>query len=225
MEFIVDLLQENQDIAYRQFQSKLLPTVDPARIIGVRTPILREMAKRLWKDAQCDAFLAELPHRYFEENQLHGFLISGIADFQSCIQALERFLPYIDNWATCDQTSPKVFKKHREQLLPYLSVWLASESVYTVRFAIGMLMQHFLEDAFQPEYLDMVAKIRSEEYYINMEIAWYMATALAKQWEAAIRVIETYQMDKWVHNRTIQKARESRRISPEQKAYLKRFKV
>ncbi len=224
MDFILELLKEHQDEDYAQFQRKLIPTVDPDTIIGVRTLALRSMAKRLYREKQYEAFLEELPHAYFDENQLHGFLVSEIRDFDRCIEALERFLPYIDNWATCDQTSPKIFKKRKQELLPYIETWLTSEHVYTVRFAVGMLMQHFLDEDFRPEYLDWVAGVRSGEYYVNMEIAWYMATALAKQWEAAVPYIENGRLDRWVHNRTIQKARESYRITDEQKQYLKVLK-
>jgi 3-methyladenine DNA glycosylase AlkD len=225
MEFIVELLQKNRDEKYGQFQSRLLPTVEPAAIIGVRTPVLRDIAKQLKKDEKCQMFLSELPHTYFEENQLHGFIISEMTDFAGCMQELERFLPYMDNWATCDQTSPKVFKKHKEELFSYIQRWLSSGHAYTVRFAIGMLMKHFLDDDFKREYLDMVTGIRSDEYYVNMEIAWYMATALAKQWETAIPYMENHKMGKWVHNHTIQKARESYRITEEQKRYLKTLVV
>jgi 3-methyladenine DNA glycosylase AlkD len=224
MDLIHAQLIENQDETYGQFQRKLLPTVDPSKIIGVRTPVLRSMAKQLGKDEWRNDFLSELPHTYFEENLLHGLIISENADFQSCIEQLEQFLPYMDNWAVCDQTAPKVFKKHREELLPYIRNWLKSEHVYTVRFAIGMLMRHFLEADFKPEYLDMVTSVKSDAYYINMEIAWYMATALAKQWETTIPYLEAKTMDRWVHNRTIQKARESYRITDAQKAYLKTLK-
>jgi 3-methyladenine DNA glycosylase AlkD len=224
MEFITAQLKENQDEKYKEFMSRLIPTVDPQKVLGVRTPALRAMAKQLKNDERSSLFLEELPHTYFEENQLHGFLISEIRDFETCICALEKFLPYMDNWATCDQTSPKVFKKHRKELVPYIEKWLQSHHTYTVRFAIGMLMQHFLDADFKPEYIEMVSGIRSEEYYINMEIAWYMATALAKQWDAAIPYLEQGKMEKWVHNRTIQKARESYRITEEKKAYLKTLK-
>jgi 3-methyladenine DNA glycosylase AlkD len=224
MDLIHAQLIENQDETYGQFQRKLLPTVDPSKIIGVRTPVLRSMAKQLGKDEWRNDFLSELPHTYFEENLLHGLIISENADFQSCIEQLEQFLPYMDNWAVCDQTAPKVFKKHREELLPYIRNWLKSEHVYTVRFAIEMLMRHFLEEDFKLEYLDMVTSVKSDAYYINMEIAWYMATALAKQWETTIPYLEAKTMDRWVHNRTIQKARESYRITDAQKAYLKTLK-
>jgi 3-methyladenine DNA glycosylase AlkD len=221
MDFILEQLNAQQDTTYRQFQSGLTPTVEPSKFIGVRTPILRRMAKQLRKDERCAAFLAELPHTYFEENQLHGFIVSENPDFANCLQELEQFLPYIDNWATCDQTSPKVFCKHKEELLPHIQRWLATDHEYTVRFAIGMLMQHFLDESFRSEYLDWVTALRSDAYYINMEIAWYMATALAKQWGATIPYLETPTLDKWTHNRTIQKARESYRITEEQKEYLK----
>lgn len=223
MEKIRKLLMEYQDVKYKEFQSKLMPGVSPEKVIGVRTPILRKMAKELEK-REAELFLSELPHQYFEENQLHGFILSEMKSFEECVEKLEIFLPYVDNWATCDQTSPKVFKKHKEALLPYIQKWLESKHTYTVRFGIGMLMQHFLDEDFKPEYLQMVTAIRSEEYYINMEIAWYMATALAKQWDAAIPYIENQVMEPWTHNKTISKAVESYRITDDQKAYLKTWK-
>ena len=225
MKHIIDFFEENRDEQYAQFQRRLIPTLAAEKIIGVRTPILRRFAKDFIRDNACETFLQELPHRYFEENQLHGFVISEISDFQNCIAEIEKFLPYIDNWATCDQTSPKVFKKYKSELLPYIKKWLDSEHVYTVRFAIGMLMQHFLDEDFSSEYLDMVSRIRRDEYYINMEIAWYMATALAKQWDEVIPYLEQKKMEPWVHNKTIQKARESYRITDEQKEYLKKLKI
>lgn len=224
MQEITIMLNENKDEQYAQFHRKLIPGIAPETIIGVRTPILRKLAKQIAKEDYCKTFLEECPHELFEENQLHGFMISDMKNFELCISELEKFLPYINNWATCDQTSPKIFKKHKNELLPYIRKWLASEHTYTVRFAIGMLMQHYLEDDFKPEYLAMVAGIKSEEYYINMEIAWYMATALTKQWDAAILYIETKKMDKWVHNKTIQKAIESYRITDEQKKHLRTFR-
>ena len=215
------LLNENKDEKYAQFQRKLIPGIAPETVIGVRTPMLRKIAKQVAKENSGRTFLDECPHELFEENQIHGFIISDMKNFELCIRELEKFLPYINNWATCDQTSPKVFKKHKDELLPYIRKWLGSEHTYTVRFAIGMLMQHYLEDEFKPEYLAMVSGIKSEEYYINMEIAWYMATALTKQWDAAIVYIEAKKMDKWVHNKTIQKAIESYRITDEQKKHLR----
>lgn len=223
MEKIQKLLFEQQDQTYQAFQSKLMPGVSAEKVIGVRTPILRKMAKELEK-REAELFLSELPHTYFEENQLHGFILSELKSFEECVEKLEKFLPYVDNWATCDQTSPKVFKKHKEDLLPYVQKWLKAEHTYTVRFAIGMLMQHFLDEDFRPEYLQMVADVHSEEYYVNMEIAWYMATALAKQWDAAIPYIERQVLKPWTHNKTISKAVESYRITDDQKAYLKTWK-
>lgn len=224
MDKIIQMLMEEQDMEYAQFHRRLVPTIEPESIIGVRTPILRKMAKKIAKDSICQDFLKELPHKYYEENQLHGFIISEIKTFENCIEELEIFLPYINNWATCDQTSPKIFKKNKDRLLPYINKWISSDECYTVRFAIGMLMQHFLDDDFKPEYLEMVSQVKSEEYYVNMEIAWYMATALAKQWDFTIVYIEEKKMDKWVHNKTIQKARESNRITNEQKEYLNELK-
>ena len=214
-----------QDKEYRAFQVKLIPTVDPETVIGTRTPALRAYAKSLVKRGNADAFIAELPHFYFDENQLHAFIVSEIKDTERCFDEVERFLPYVDNWATCDQLSPKVFKKNRERLLLHIRNWIASDKVYTIRFAIGMLMQHFLDEDFDREYPDMVAEVRSEEYYVNMMIAWYFATALAKQYDAIIPYIEEQRLENWTHNKTIQKAIESRRITPEQKDYLRSLKV
>ena len=225
MDYIYKLLKQNRDEEYGQFQSRLIPTIDPSTVMGVRTPILQKMAKELKNNEIAEEFLNELPHAYFEENQLHGFIISEITDFQDCITKLEALLPYIDNWATCDQILPKTFVKHKEELLPYINKWLTFEHTYTVRFAIGMLMKHFLDEDFKPEYLEQVARIKSREYYINMEIAWYMATALAKQWSATIPYIEGCRLDRWVHNKTIQKARESYRITYEQKEYLNTLRL
>jgi 3-methyladenine DNA glycosylase AlkD len=219
------MLMENRETEYADFMANLLPNLPKERILGVRTPILRKMAKQMIREDTDKDFIKQCPHEFFEENQLHGFIISERKDFAQCMAELEHFLPYMDNWATCDQTSPKIFKKNKEKLMPYIEIWLQSERTYTVRFAIGMLMKHFLEDDFLPEYLDMVAGIQSEEYYINMEIAWYMATALAKQWESTISYIENKKMGVWVHNKTIQKAVESYRITEEQKCYLKTFRI
>ncbi len=224
MDYITNLLRENSDRQYAEFQSRLIPNVPAETIIGVRTPVLRKLAKDFMRDERRAAFLDELPHAYFDENQLHGFLISEIKDFGECVEELERFLPYIDNWATCDQTSPKCFRKHKAELLPHIKKWLKSGHTYTVRFAVGMLMQHYLDEDFKPEYAKLVAGVKSEEYYINMEIAWYMATALAKQWDAVIPYLEQSKLDTRTHNRAIQKARESFRITVEQKEYLKTLK-
>ncbi|MBQ9155355.1 MAG: DNA alkylation repair protein [Eubacterium sp.] len=218
-------LYELQDTGYRDFQSKLIPNISPDSMIGVRTPALRKLAKKLIKDPDINGFLRDLPHYYFDENQLHAFLISEIKDFAVCMDQVRRFLPFVDNWATCDQLSPKVFRKHRPELLPFIREWIRSDQTYTVRFGIGMLMQHFLDEDFNTEYPRLVAAVRSEEYYINMMIAWYFATALAKQYEAAVPYIEQRKLEGWTHNKAIQKAVESRRISPEQKEYLRGLKV
>lgn len=214
-----------QDKGYRDFHKKLVPTVPQDKIIGVRTPALRKLAKEIVQMGEAEAFLARLPHRYFDENQLHAFIISGLKDYGECMAHLQEFLPYIDNWATCDQLSPKVFKQHRQELLKEIRKWLESEETYTVRFAIGMLMHHFLDEDFDEACLSMVAEVRSEEYYVNMMIAWYFATALAKQYEAALSFIEGNRLDTWTHNKAIQKAVESRRVSMERKEYLRGLKV
>ena len=224
-EDIIRSLFELQDIPYRDFQSKLIPNVDKDRFIGVRTPQLRSLAKVLAKRNDIVDFLSDLPHSYFDENQLHAFIISEMKDFDRCTEEIDRFLPFVDNWATCDQMSPKVFKKHRPELLVQIREWLRSDHTYTVRFGVGMLMQHFLDEAFDREYPEMVAEVRSEEYYVNMMIAWYFATALAKQYDAMIPYLEEQRLETWTHNKAIQKAIESRRITPEQKEYLRSLKV
>ena len=227
-----------QDIKYRDFQAKLIPWTDSKKndagegevlpgheMIGVRTPELRRLAKEMAKREDIGEFLQDLPHRYFDENQLHAFIISGIKEYEICMSEVNRFLPYVDNWATCDQMSPKVFKKHRPELLEKIREWMESEHTYTVRFGIGMLMQHFLDEDFDTAYPELVAGIRSGEYYINMMIAWYFATALAKQYESILPFIEEHRLDTWCHNKTIQKAIESYRITAEQKTYLRSLKI
>ena len=218
-------LYDLQDLKYRDMQIKIIPTVEPESVIGVRTPELKSIAKDILKDGNYKGFLEELPHRYFEENQLHAFIISGIKDLNECMEDLETFLPYVDNWATCDQMSPKIFRKHKDVLLTHIKGWVVSEKTYTVRFGIGMLMEHFLDDDFDPLYPELVAKLRSEEYYVNMMIAWYFATALAKQYESILPFIEEKRLDDWTHNKAIQKSLESRRITEEQKLYLKSLKL
>ena len=222
---IRDELFRLQDVKYRDFQSKLIPTVPPEKVIGVRTPALRAMAKQFAKREDIGAFLEDLPHTYFDENQLHAFILSERKDFAVCLSAVDRFLPYVDNWATCDQLSPKVFRKHRPELLVSVRKWIASGETYTVRFGVGLLMEHFLDEDFDPVYPETVAAIRSEEYYVRMMVAWYFATALAKQYEAALPFLEGRRLDVWTHNKTIQKAVESYRITPEQKAFLRGLKV
>ena len=214
-------LLKNQDLSYRDLQIKIIPSVEADSIIGVRTPVLRSMAKVFAKREDVSLFLDDLPHKTFDENQLHAFILSGMKDAEECIRLVDRFLPYVDNWATCDQMSPKVFSKNKDLLLEYVNEWIKSDEIYVKRFAIGMLMEHFLDVDFKTSYLTRVAKIRSEEYYVNMMIAWYFATALAKQYEATVPFIEKQKLDKWTHNKSIQKAVESYRITPEQKEYLK----
>ena len=213
-----------RDEGYRDFTRKLIPTVAPERVIGIRTPALRAFAKDFAKTPEAADFLLTLPHEYFEENGLHAFLIERIRDYDACVAALDAFLPYVDNWATCDSMSPACFRKNRARLIGDAKRWMASDRLYTVRFGIGVLMAHFLEEDFRPEYLDAVAAIETEEYYLRMMKAWYFATALAKQYEAALPLIEQGRLERWTHNKAIQKARESFRIGEEQKAYLKTLK-
>ena len=222
---IQELLFTKQDIKYRDFQAPLFPNIDKEKMIGVRTPDLKKLAKELYGSETANKFVETLPHEYFDENQLHAFLISLIKDYETCLKEVDRFLPYIDNWGTCDQLSPKVFAKHKDELIVDIKRWIKSKHVYTVRFAIGMLLSLYLDESFKEEYLELVSKVKSDEYYINMMIAWYFATALAKQYKTAIRYIEDKRLDYWVHNKTIQKAVESYRITPEQKDYLKSLKI
>lgn len=213
-----------QDEKYAEFQVKLAPGIERESVIGVRVPEVRKLAKRLWKEENIGNFLNELPHKYYDENMLHGLIISEIRDYEECINRLEQFLPYVDNWAVCDIMSPRVFKKNKEKLMIKIKEWCKSEHTYTCRFGMEMLMSHFLDDDFKPEYLELPAKVISDEYYINMMIAWFFATALAKQWEAAIPYIENNRLERWTHNKTIQKAIESYRITSEQKEYLRSLK-
>ena len=222
---IENRLFELQDLKFRAFHAGLMPTVEKETVIGVRTPELRKCAKELVKQEDVEEFLQALPHRYFEENQLQAIIISEMKDFDRCVGEVCRFLPFVDNWATCDIMSPKAFKKHRPELLSYIRDWIASDETYTVRFGIGMLMTHFLDEDFQLQYPEMVADVRSEEYYVNMMIAWYFATALAKQYDRVLPFIENRRLDPWTHNKTIQKAVESYRITDDQKAYLRNLKV
>ncbi len=225
MMYIQERLLALRDEAYAAFNVKLIPGVSSEQMIGVRVPLLRSLAKEYQKHEEAALFLNTLPHRWHDENMLHGLLISAMTDYEACLAATEAFLPYIDNWAVCDSLIPAVFGKHKEQLLEHIRRWIASNRVYTCRFGVGMLMRHFLDDAFQPDYLALAAEVRSNEYYVNMMIAWFFATALAKQWAAAVVYFEKPQLSPWVHNKAIQKARESRRITAEQKAYLKTLKL
>ena len=209
------------DPAYRDFTLPLLPGLAPERMIGVRMPAMRALAKELYRAGAYEDFLAALPHDYHEENCLHAFLIGEIKDAERCLDEIGRFLPFVDNWAVCDTIRPKCFRKNRAALLARIPAWLASGETYTVRFGVGMLMCHFLDEAFRPEYLEWVSALRSGEYYVNMMIAWYFATALAKQYDAALPYLEQGRLERWTHNKTIQKAVESYRVSDEHKAALR----
>ena len=220
-----ELLFQLQDKSYRDFQSKLIPTIPVETIIGVRIPAIRKLAKEYGKDPESVEFLKQLPHTYYDENILHALLVAEIKDYEACVKEVECFLPYVDNWAVCDIFSPKVFRKNKDKLIDKIREWTASDPPYTCRFGMEMLMTHFLDEDFRVEYLEIPAAVHSEEYYVNMMIAWFYATALAKQWDATIGYIEDQRLDTWTHNKTIQKARESYRITPEQKEYLKTLKM
>lgn len=224
-EKIRELLRENSDGEYRLFQAKLMPGIELERIIGVRTPVLRKLAKELAKEPDIELFLNDIPHKTYDENNLHGFIISECKDYEKSVKYVDAILPYVDNWATCDLLSPKAFKKNKDKLIKDIDRWLASEKTYTVRFGIEMLMSHYLDDAFKPEYHEKLTGIISDEYYINMMLAWYFATALAKQWDDTVKYIGEKRLPVWVHNKTIQKAVESYRITDEQKTYLKGLKI
>ena len=220
MKQIEEMLFELRDAEYAAFQAKLTPSVEKELFIGVRVPEVRKLAKQLKSSPLASEFIHELPHKYYDENMLHGLLISEIKDYEKAVEETERFLPYVDNWAVCDIMSPKVFKKHKTELLGKIREWANSRETYTIRFGIEMLMSHYLDDDFRPEYIEIPAEVRSKEYYVNMMIAWFFATALAKQWDAVIPYLEQGRLDVWVHKKTIQKARESHRITDVQKSYL-----
>lgn len=213
-----------QDKEYMKFLSKLTPNVSEDTIIGVRIPEIRKLAKKLVKNNEYEDFLKELPHKYYDENLLHGAIISENKDFENCIELLDSFLPFVDNWAVCDTISPKIFKKHKKELIEKIKEWSQSDKTYTCRFGVEMLMTHFLDEDFKKEYLEIVANIHSEEYYVKMVVAWFFATALAKQWDYAVIYLENNRLDVWVHNKTIQKARESLKILEDKKGYLKGLK-
>lgn len=222
---IEERLLSMQDIPYRDFQRKLIPNLAPETILGVRTPALRGLAGELAGTREAADFLLALPHRFFEENQLHAFLIAQEKDFGACLALVDRFLPHVDNWATCDQLSPKALRKDRVRLLESIRGWLASDHPYTVRFGVNCLMAWYLDEGFDPEYPEMVAALRHEDYYVRMGVAWYFATALALQYDAVLPYIEGRRLDPWTHNRAIQKAIESRRIAPERKDALRALKI
>ena len=210
-----------RDEQYAAFQAKITPEIPLEKFIGIRVPQLRKFAKGFFKESESKDFMAVLPHYYFEENMLHGLLVEQIKDYRECVAELEKFLPIVDNWAVCDIVSPKIFARHKQELLPRIKEWTASAETYTCRFGLGMLMRHFLDEDFRAEYLKIPASVLGGEYYLDMMVAWFFATALAKQWSAAVPYIENNLLDKWIHNKTIQKARESYRITAEQKTYLR----
>lgn len=227
MKLIYEKLYALRDEKYAAFQSKLTPNVNANLFIGVRVPVVRTLAKELIKSnpEEVKEFLNELPHKYYDENMLHGILLSLMKDYKESIDKVNLFLPYVDNWAVCDIMSPVSFKKHKDELINEIPKWIKAEDEYAIRFGIEMLMSHYLDEDFKPEYLYLAASVKSDKYYINMMTAWYFATALAKQWEDAVKILTGHLLDPWVHNKTIQKAKESYRITKEQKEYLETLKV
>ena len=213
-----------KDKKYQEFQAKLVPNVSPDTIIGIRTPELRKIAKEVFASEECESFLNDLPHQYYEENLIHFFVIAMIKDFDECVKRVEQFLPYVDCWPVSDQASPKVFKKNHDKLLPYIKKWISSKHVYTSRFGIRMLMNEYLDHDFKPEYLELVASVKGEDYYLKMMVAWYFATALAKQYDATIPYLEKHQLSDWVHKKAISKAIESYRVTEEHKEYLRNLR-
>jgi len=220
MKIIQDILFDHRDEQYASFQAKLLPSVPPESVIGIRLPEIKSIAKEIKDKPCCREFLSELPHEYYDENQLHAFVINLIRDFQLCLQETEKFLPYVDNWAVCDSLSPAVFKKKHDELIPFIKKCLESDKVFTVRFAVNMLMKNYLDDYFRPEYIDWVASKDCDEYYVNMGVAWYMSFALVKQWDDAVKLIESGKLSKFTQNKSIQKSIESYRLTQQQKDYL-----
>ena len=221
---VYEMLLAVKDDKYKKFQAKLVPNISSDSIIGVRSPAMRQVAKEVFKSPEKEAFLNELPHKYYEENLVHFFVIEQIKDFGECVMEVEKFLPYVDCWPVSDQATPKSFKKNHEKLLPYIKKWIASDHVYTARFGMRMLMNEYLGADFKEEYLELVASKKGEDYYLKMMVAWYFATALAKQYDAAVKYIEERKLDEWVHKKAIQKAVESFRVTDEHKEYLKSFR-
>ena len=223
---IVEHLYDMQDLQYRDFVAKLTPSLNKDNIIGVRTPMLRKYAKQLQKSDDKYSFLSNLPHRYYEENNLHGMLLKDMnADIDVVLDYINIFLPYIDNWATCDTLTPKLFAKYPLKVRECIDSWLKSEHIYTIRFAIVVLMQLYLDKNFDERDLETLAGIKSDEYYVNMALAWYYSTAFVKQYDTTVQIFEKKMLDKWVHNKSIQKAIESYRISPQKKDYLSKLRI
>lgn len=221
---VYQMLLEVRDDKYKEFQAKLVPNIDSKTIIGVRTPQMRAVAKEVFNSDIRDKFLNKLPHKYYEENLVHFFILAMIKDFDECVEKVETFLPYVDCWPVSDQATPKSFKKNHDKLLPYIKKWIASDHVYTSRFGMRMLMNEYLGDDFKEEYLELVASKKGDDYYLKMMIAWYFATALAKRYDESVKYIEERKLDEWVHKKAIQKAVESYRVSDEHKEYLKTFR-
>ena len=221
---VYEQLLKVKDDKYKEFQAKLVPNIDPGTILGVKTPQMRQIAKEMYSSKEKDAFLKDLPHKYYEENLVHFFIISMIKDFDECIREVETFLPYVDCWPVSDQATPRSFKKNHAKLLPYIKKWIKSKHLYTSRFGIRMLMNEFLGDEFKDEYAKLVASVKSDEYYLKMMVAWYFATALAKNYDETIKYIKERKLDDWVLKKTIQKAVESYRVTDEHKEYLKSFR-
>ncbi|MDO5718831.1 MAG: DNA alkylation repair protein [Tissierellia bacterium] len=225
--YIESKLMRLRDESYKEFNSKLIPNINPDKMIGIRIPVLRKLAKEIYREYPdlFENFLRDIPHFYFEEDNLHALMIDQIRDFNIALEKTEAFLPYIDNWQTCDIFSPKIFKEHKKIVLEKIEEWLKSDQIYTVRFAIGLLLSNYLKNGFKEEYFDMICDIDSDEYYIKMMIAWYFSMALVYQYDAALKIIKEYKLKKWIHNKTIQKAIESRRISKDKKEFLKTLKL
>lgn len=221
---IRETLEQYRDDSSRDFSAKIIPNVDKSKILGIKVPFLRSLAKEIFKSNQYESFLNELPHKYFEENLLHGFIIQQIKNYDLALKETKKFLPYVDNWAVSDTFAPKVFKKTLDKLINEIKIWLKSNETYTIRFGTTCLMDFYLDDAFKEEYLNLLIPINSNEYYINMAIAWYYATALAKQYEPTIKIIENKLLSRWIHNKSIQKANESYRVTDEHKQFLKSLK-
>ncbi|MBE5859132.1 MAG: DNA alkylation repair protein [Butyrivibrio sp.] len=221
---VYEMLLEAKDDKYRDFQVKLVPNVSPDTIIGVRTPDMRKIAKEVFNSPEKDEFLKELPHKYYEENLVHFFIIAMIKEFDECIEKVDEFLPYVDCWPVSDQATPKTFKKNHAKLLPYIRNWIASDHVYTARFGIRMLMNEFLDDDFKDEYLELVASKEGDDYYLKMMVAWYFATALAKKYDESVKYIEERKLSDWIHKKAIQKAVESYRVTDEHKEHLKKYR-
>ena len=225
MGVFTERLMELADAKYRDFMAGILPTVDRRTIIGVRAPVMKRLVREVRGTPEAEAFMRELPHAYYDENGLHAWLITEEKDFAACIGRLNVFLPYVDNWGVCDAMMPPVFKKHTAELKPLACAWARSDQPYVCRYGLGVLMCFFLDEAFAPEFPELAASVRSDEYYVKMMVAWYFATALAKQYEAALPFLTEHRLERWTHNKTIQKAVESRRIAPETKAFLKTLRI